>query len=135
MREWMNKLELTVDSAFRDAIALNLKAIPDYLTARENQVKRDANMERPATVAEKFDSQFVSRFYYLLIMGVFLRMIETEIAAVGETPVLVKALEAATHEFEAEANYLEENMQYSVIPIQKLVQVQLGTALLILLEQ
>ena len=132
MQDWLDKLDLQVESAFRDAVTMNVKTIPDYLNARENQTKADPDMERKATVAEKFDNQFVSRFYYLLMEGVFLRMIETEIAAGHNSEILSAALRAAIDEFESEAAYLEANMNYTAIPIRKLVQTQLGTALLIL---
>jgi hypothetical protein len=60
-------------------------------------------------------------------------MLETEIAVSGESPALTEALQAAKAEFDAETTLLEENMNYSAIPIRKLVQVQFGTALLLLL--
>jgi hypothetical protein len=67
-----------------------------------------------------------------LNIGIFVRMLETESAATGETPLLEQALDAGRKLFESEAAYLENNIDYSVIPIKKLVQVQLGSALLAL---
>jgi hypothetical protein len=132
IQSWMDKLDLKGQSAFHDAIRMNLQAIPNMHQAMENHLRTAPEMERLATAAEKYDSQYVTRFYYVLILGVFLRMLEDEHATIGESETLRQALEAAQDAFNAETGYLEANMNYSAIPIRKLVQVQLATGLLVL---
>ena len=121
--------ELTVDSPFRSAIAEMLRTWQDRLLAYENWARTDPKTERQATVAEKLDNLVIDRFYRLLSLGMVVRLLETQIRATGSSPGLDSALEAATRWFEERSSALEADLDYSVIPIQKLVRVQLGTAL------
>ena len=122
--------ELTVPSPFRSAIEEALRTWPEHLTAQENWARTDPKTERQATVAEKLDSLVIGRFYRLLSLGMYVRLLEVQIAATGESPALASALAAATSLFEGNCSALEAELDYSVIPIQKLVRVQLGSALL-----
>lgn len=124
------KDSLTVQSAFRDTLEATLAQQEGHLAAQENWAKNDPALDAQATVAEKFDNLYVRRFYELLSTGMFVRMIEEEMRASGETPVLSQALEAMQAEFEREAAALENEIDYDVVPIQKLVRVQLGAGLL-----
>jgi hypothetical protein len=124
------KAELTVSSPFRVAIEETLRTWPEHLTAQENWARTDPKTERQATVAEKLDSLVIGRFYRLLSLGIFVRLLETQMAATGDSPALDSALAAATALFEERSSALEAELDYSVIPIQKLVRVQLGSALL-----
>ena len=83
-----------------------------------------------ATVAEKFDNLVIHTSDRLFGLGMFVRMLDTQIAATGESPSLSSAREAARAAFEARAADLEAELDYTVVPIQKLVRVQLGSALL-----
>lgn len=123
--------ELTVDSPFKDAIASLVQAIPQNIQAMTNWAGSDPKTEDLATNAEKFDSLFVKRFYYVFLnMGMTIRMLETQISASGVSPTLSSALTEANKSFEEISSDLEKAMAYSVIPIQKLVRVQLGSILL-----
>ena len=123
--------ELTSTSPYRDAISSLISMVPQNLTATENWAKSDPNTESVATKAEKFDNLFVRRFYYVLLnLGMTIRMIEHQISMTGPTQSLSSALDRAIAAFEEVASELEEELKYSVIPIQKLVRVQLGSALL-----
>ena len=122
--------ELTVSSPFRVAIEETLRTWPEHLIAQENWARTDPKTERQATVAEKLDSLVIGRFYRLLSLGMFVRLLEAQIADTGESPALASALAAATAFFEERSSALEADLDYSVIPIQKLVCVQLGSALL-----
>ncbi len=124
--------ELTVQSPFRDVFTLYLPFIKPGIEAEENHAKSDPDMDRRATVAEVFDNLYGRRFYVLLNIGQLVRMLETQIAAAGESAPVKAALDSAREAFKQEADYLEKGMNYSVIPIRKLVQVQLGAALLTL---
>lgn len=121
--------ELTIPSPFRVSIEETLRTWPDRLAAHENWARTDPQTERQATVAEKVDNLMIGRFYRLLSLGMLLRMLEAQIAATGESPALASALEKAKGLFEERGDALEAQLDYSVIPIQKLVRVQLGSAL------
>jgi hypothetical protein len=124
--------ELTVSSPFRDSIQLNLQMIPTYLESQQQHAQTSPEMEQFATRAELFDNAYGKRFYSFLSLGQLVRMLQIEIAASGARPALSSALEQAQAAFEREAAYLENNIQYDVIPIRKLVQVQMGSAILAL---
>lgn len=124
--------ELTVSSPFKDATELNVKNIASYMDSTENYARTNPDFENYATVAEAFDSAYGRRFYTFLSLGMVVRMIETQIEHGGTTPKLEETLAEAEHAFNEEATYLEDGIDYSVIPIKKLVQVQLASALLAL---
>jgi len=122
--------ELTIPSPFRDPIEELLRVFPHRMAAQENWARTDPKTDRTATVAEKFDNLVAHRFYRLLSGGMLVRMLETQIAAAGESPALVEACRKVSAFFESNVEALEVDLDYTVIPIQKLVRVQLGSALL-----
>jgi hypothetical protein len=122
--------ELTLSSPFRVSIEETLRTWPDRLAAHENWARTDPETERQATVAEKLDNLVIGRFYRLLGLGMFVRMLEAQVTATDESPALAHALAKARSLFEERSSVLEAELDYSVIPIQKLVRVQLGSALL-----
>ena len=124
------KGELTVKSPFRDTVEEMLRTSTEHLAAQEHWAQTDPDTAEVATVAEKFDSLVIGRFYRLLLLGMLIRLLEAQIAETGESPVLVSARQAALDAFEARSAELEAELDYDVIPIQKLVRVQLGSALL-----
>ncbi len=132
--EWQKGLfegireQLTHCSPFEEAVATNLNFNGDYLNAQENWALNEPALNQAASVAEKFDNLSIRRFYQLLGMGMLRRLIAAQIEASGETPGLAQALQAAEAAFDEEAQALEAQLDYQVIPIQKLVRVQLGSA-------
>lgn len=123
--------DLTVASPFRSAIEEMLRTYPVHLTAQENWARSDPRTVAIATVAEKFDNQVISDFYHNLSLGMFVRMLETQIAATGRRTALETVLHTVKAFFEQRCADLESRLDYTVIPIQKLVRVQLGSALLV----
>jgi len=121
---------LSIQSPFRTALENTISHQMENLAAEENWAKSNPAMEVRATVAEKLDCFFVHRFYDLLSIGMFVRMIQTEIDASGETAELLAGMKTAQRWFNEETAALEKEMEYEVIPIQKLVRVQLGAGLL-----
>jgi len=124
------KSEVTVTSPFRDSLEEYLRTSLHHLAAHENWARSDPRTAEIATVAEKFDNMVVGRFYRLCSLGTFVRMIDAQIAATGESPVLSSAREAAEVVFETHSADLTAELEYTIIPIQKLVRVQLGSGLL-----
>jgi hypothetical protein len=85
-------------------------------------------LERKATVGEVFDSTVVIKFYGLLRYGMLLRLIDDSLKKVRNS-TLIECKETVKNEFESLYQEFEEKAKYSVIPIRRLVSVQLGSAL------
>jgi len=124
------KGELTMSSPFRDAVEEMLRTSFEHLAAQEHWAQNDPRTAEIATTAEKFDSLMIGQFYRLLGLGMLIRLLDAQAAAAGESPALVSARRIASDAFEARSAALEAELDYEVIPIQKLVRVQLGSALL-----
>lgn len=100
---------------------------------------KQEEFSRKATISEEFDNLVVSRFYNGLIIGLLQRTAAFEIEKIqtegSNDNYKLKQLE----EVEAEAakwliedsDYLEKEMNYKVIPIQKLVRIQVECGLLV----
>lgn len=97
--------------------------------AERNWAQTSPETERPATVAELFSSIEQTQFYRLLGMGMMLRMLEGEIAIGNGTPAIRAQLAESTRVFNEWADRLEGSLDMRVVPIRKLVAVQLGAAL------
>jgi len=122
--------KLTMSSPFRDSIEETLRTYQQHLAAEENWARTDVKTAQVATVAEKFDSIVIREFYRLFPLGMFIRMLDTQTAATPESPVLASVSESVRTAFERLSSELEAKLDYTVIPIQKLVRIQLGSALL-----
>jgi hypothetical protein len=133
LKEQYDQIEtyLTLDTAFKETTESTIKNYEERLAAQEHWAKEDPSLEEKATVAEKFDNLLGSRFYQLLGMGTAVRMVEAQIEVSGQLEPLMKAHQALLEYFEKEAAALENSLDYDVIPIRKLVSVQLGCALLL----
>lgn len=124
------KDELTVASPFRDAIEEYLRSGGEELAVEEQWVRNNPKTDGMATVAEKFDNLVIHRCYRLTTLGICLRMLQAQISKTGVTTALISAQETTKDTFDMLAAALEAEIDYSVIPIQKLVRVQLGSALM-----
>ncbi|MDX1414718.1 MAG: M14 family zinc carboxypeptidase [Candidatus Promineifilaceae bacterium] len=125
------KEELTAPNPFVISIDSFLQSIPPYLSGQENWARTEAATAAPATIAQKLDNLTIRRFYVVLLsLGMVMRMIETQIAASGASPVLSAALSRAEVAFGQICAEIDSELEYHVVPIRKLVNVQLGSALL-----
>lgn len=124
------KEELAVPSPFRAALDENLDTYFQRLTAQEKRLKTDTDMNRLVTKAERFDILILQKFHRLLNFGIFIRMIEAQITATGNSPVLASVHETAEETFDAYASCLENELDLLVIDIQRLVRVQLASILI-----
>ena len=110
----------------------------DMGEATKEMIKVNPDYARKATEAEKFDSLLVNKFYKLLQYGMMARANEDELARMEEKgednpakkEALTKAFEMAEAGHKKLADYLETNMDYQVVPIKKLVSIQLECGLL-----
>ncbi len=94
---------------------------------------------RMATVAEEFDNLLISQFYKTLSFGMLIRMNEYELERMAKTGEqnddkknLLKSVAAECEIAHGElTGKLEKEIHYSVIPIKKLVYIQLACGLLV----
>ena len=100
-------------------------------------VEENPDYAKLATEAEKFDNLFVSRFYTLLTIGMTARANEWELARLDDNDAanaqrcekLKAGLAEALSLHADQASQLEAALDYEVIPIQKLVRIQLECGL------
>jgi hypothetical protein len=107
---------------FIDTIEEFLRRFPDETAARKHWAETDPKLKRKASVAEKFDSYVLGRFYGLLMAGMLYRCVKDT-----DNEKVAKEVFHRITELNRE---LEKQLSYKVIPIRSLVRVQLGSALL-----
>jgi len=139
LRQWWEAAEplLTAETPFRATIRETLATAEHNLAAKEAWALGTDSLNRPATVAELFDNLEVAAFYQLLSVGVFRRLLEDELQRRaahgarrdGAAAQLTHILNSVETYFEDRAAWLENALDYRVIPIRHLVRVQLGAAL------
>ena len=121
-------------------LAVEAFTADDMSEATKVMIEEDPAYARPATEAEKFDNLLCSKFYKLLQYGMMVRANECALAAMekaGEEnepkrAALTAAFERAEAAHRKLAEELESEMHYEVVPIRKLVEIQLGCGLLAL---
>lgn len=124
------KDDLKGDSPYEAAVKWWVEALGPGRSAERNWAKDNPETDRPATVAELFSSKEEVQFYRLLWMGMVVRMLEGEIAIGNGTPAIRAGLNDAQSTFNAWADRLESTLDnVRVVPIRKLVSVQLGAVL------
>jgi hypothetical protein len=121
--------ELRTKSLFESAVASFMKMQRESKSAERHWAETDPATDRPATVAELFSSNQEVRFYRLLTLGMLVRMLEGEVAIGNGTPAVRTHLTEAKATFEQWASELEADLNVRVVPIRKLVAVQLGAVL------
>lgn len=102
-------------------------------------VEENPDFARKATVAEKFDNLLVSRFYKMLSYGLLVRASESELEKMKDKNeddttkyrTLCAAFETAEKELKELSRELETKIDYEVVPIKKLVAIQLECGLII----
>lgn len=127
---------IRLDNSFRSAVEYFLTQAGPSREAQRQWAQSTPDLLRPATVAEKFDSFEGREFYELLLLGLARRLLlaESEAAAGAGDQAAAATLAGAAGRVEARlksrSSDIESRLDYTVIPIKKLVRVQLGSALL-----
>ncbi len=126
----------------KNPFKLALEAFTDNAESDEatrKMVNENPDFAKVATVAEKFDNLLVSKFYKMLSYGLLVRANEYELLKMKDNnednPKKEKALEEAFNSAEEKlkelSEFLEKEIDYEVIPIKKLVSIQLECGLLV----
>ncbi|MBR0140106.1 MAG: zinc carboxypeptidase [Firmicutes bacterium] len=126
------------DDPFLTTIRASYRAASSEATRK--MIEQNPDYARNATAAEEFSNLLVTRFYKLLTLGMMVRMHEGELAAMksaGEDDAekrdaLEKGLESSLKAFGELSAYLEEKLDYQVVPVRKLVYIQLASGLLVM---
>jgi len=118
------------ESPLRTTLEDYCARIPRLLSAERRWACTDPSLDRDATVAEAFDSLQLPRFWFTLVLGMFVRLIRLSGGdAVRSREVLGRAEEEVAARLEREVRWLENDSMYKVIPIRKLAAVQLESGL------
>ncbi|WP_461811232.1 M14 family zinc carboxypeptidase [Faecalimonas sp.] len=107
--------------------------------ATRNMVNTNPDFAKMATIAEEFDNILMSRFYKSLSYGMLIRVNEYELEEMQRTgevnsekeTALKKARDIAIIHHKKLTDQLESEINYEVVPIRKLVSIQLECGLLI----
>ncbi len=102
------------------------------LEPNRRMAQEDQAYQRPATQAEYFDNVLVTQFYRLLSYGMLIRAHEYALARTSDKAAetaLQQGKEKAERLHRELADALEEKLDYSVIPIRKLINIQLECGL------
>jgi len=120
--------QITHPSTIRTAVENFLETLPGGLQAERSFASGNPEMEKPATQAELLDNEAVNPFYHLLLLGMVIRMLE-EARDLKPSAELDQAYEEAERIFQDHHDSVVAQLDYSVIPIRKLVGMQLGAGL------
>lgn len=123
--------DLRADSPFRRSIEATLHESPEMLAQLTHWATNSPETDRPATVAELFSSTDLVHMLRLRSGGQYLRLLEGEIGIGNGTPAIRAQHATALACFNTWCNEAERSGQGMVIPIRKLVAVQVGAALVV----
>ncbi|MBQ6663632.1 MAG: zinc carboxypeptidase [Firmicutes bacterium] len=144
----LRKLVAEVDPYLNpeDPFILAIKAFTrgDSNEATKAMIATNPDYQRKATVAEAFDNDLVAKFYKDLSYGMMIRACEDELERMDagceagptdESGEKRRVLDMALNEAEKMhwelTDYLEKNIKYQVVPIWKLISIQLTSGLLV----
>lgn len=122
-----------MDSKNPFLLALQAFSEDDSGDATKKMIEENPEYQKTATVAEKFDNLLVSKFYKALSYGMLIRANELELERMKESgennaakeEALQRAAKVAKQAHKELTDYLEQNIDYEVVPIKKLVSIQL----------
>ncbi len=140
IRTTLNKTKKYMED--KNPFKLALEAFTDNNESNEatkEMINTNPDFAKMATVAEKFDNLLISKFYKMLSYGLLVRANESELIKMKErneeNPEKEKALEEgfniALKRLEELSKKLEQEINYEVVPIKKLISIQLECGLLV----
>jgi len=136
--ETLKNIEEYLDG--KNPFKLALDAFTDTKKSNEatrKMVEENKEFQRKATVAEKFDNLYIAKFYKMLSYGLLVRASEVEIEKMNESEKNTEKFKKLNEAFENSkkalkdlSEYLEKEINYQVVPIKKLVSIQLECGLI-----
>jgi Zinc carboxypeptidase len=117
------------ENRFRHAVETIVPGAIRNEAARKQWVADTASLDAPATVAQDFSNRLETPFYHVLNVGTLGRALQAECAA-NPTQVAVAALAETEAQLARWLHDFEKQINYQIIPIKSLVEVQLASALL-----
>lgn len=139
MSRYLDKLRphLSADNPFPRYVDEMVQMWMDSKDAMRKWAETSPDLDRPATISQVFDSLKVRNVYMGLMHGLTLRAckyeadrLQTSGAADGEAlAFLTRAYEEGDARLSELCAQLEEELSYEVVPIQKLVRIQLECGL------
>ena len=133
VKRYIEKISPYTDysNPFYESLSEFMKRIDYYIKSEEEWAKSDPSLERPATVAEVFDALTVNLYWPLILrLGLLYRAINY---IISEKPGLKSKLEPLKKEVYEKIKYyvdvFNKVSKYEIIPVRKLVQIQLGALL------
>lgn len=118
------KGDLRLSTPTRTAVETFLDMGQKWRGADRQWAQTAEETNRPATQAELFSNYLGSRFYRLLILGMFARMMDDEIRDGNPSAAIRQVRDAARARLEEQGAALESELTYRVLPIRSLVGVQ-----------
>lgn len=134
----INESEAYIDKQNPFMVTLRDFASPKRNDATRKMISVNPAFAKHATIAEEFSNLLVAKFYKLLQFGMLVRMHESELENMKKTgeedpckrAALERGMQKALTMFNELAEYLEAEIHYEVVPIRKLVAIQLESGLL-----
>lgn len=120
---------LRLDTPVRRALDEFITNFAKYQAVDRKWALEAEETDRPATQAELFSNLYTGRFYKLLNLGLFARMLEYEAKHGNADPSLLDTKEIAVAKLNEEGAKLESELDYRAIPIRSLVGVQVCAGL------
>ena len=121
------------DNHFATALEERMRSGVGGIQAQKRWAEENEAFEKKATVAQVFDNLYVARFFQATVTTLLLRACEKEAARTenaADKALLTEVWQWAEDYLRDECGWLEENMNYHAIPVQKLVTVQASCGLL-----
>lgn len=122
---------MTKDTRFLRAVRSFIEYYMKSFDSKRNWAMKADGMDQKATVAQEIDELYVGAFYRLLVSSMLRRAIDAQLAE-GDDAALRAARERLEGHLEAWTQVIEDNLEYTPIPIKKLVEVQYGALLAVL---
>ena len=99
-----------------------------------NFARQNEENKKPCKVSEEFDNAIVTKFYHMLSWGSLIRGAKYELSRRADTPeeeMLKDVIRVMEEKLKALSAEVEEKTQYSVVPIKRLVGVQLESGMIV----
>jgi hypothetical protein len=123
------RADLHLNTPIRKSVETFLSTGRNWREADRQWAQTAEETNRPATQAELFSNLLESRFYSMLVLGMFARMMDDEIASANPGPTIYTARDAARARLEERGTKLERDLNYRALPIRSLVGVQVCAGL------